>query len=91
MNAYNALQRVLSVDNVSAESYYFYPNPATSILYLSEKLNGARYQIYNTLGQLLLSGNIIDNKLNISSIGKGSYILKVQDDFKVITKKIIKN
>ena len=91
VNAYNALQRVLSVDNVSAESYYFYPNPATSILYLSEKLNGARYQIYNTLGQLLLSGSIIDNKLNISSIGKGSYILKVQDDFKVITKKIIKN
>jgi hypothetical protein len=38
----------------------------------------------------MLTGKIIDNKLNMSSIMKGSYVLKVQDDFKVITKKIIK-
>lgn len=90
VNAYNALQRVLSVNNVKVKSYYFYPNPATNILYLSEKLNGSQYQIYNNLGQLMLTGKIIDNKLNMSSIMKGSYVLKVQDDFKVITKKIIK-
>ena len=48
--------------------------------------------VYNSLGQIVMSEKINDNVLNVSSLAKGVYFVKMQDEnSNVIVKKLIKN
>lgn len=91
VNAFKALQKVLSTENFNAEKFSFYPNPTSGILNMSEKLNDYNYTVYNILGKRVLKGTISDGKINLEAINKGIYTLKIQDNLEFITKKIIKN
>ena len=69
-----------------------YPNPSNSFIKISasEKITGV--EIYNVIGKKVISiSNFNDNKVDISSLSKGVYFLKVTDGDSVATKKIIKN
>ncbi|MDG1804315.1 T9SS type A sorting domain-containing protein [Flavicella sp.] len=80
---------VLSRDNVELEKMIIYPNPASEIIEI--KLNDLREEdikIYTVLGQDLTHFTSYNsNRLNISKLPKGHYILKV----KTFSKKVYKN
>ena len=78
---------VLSNENFSAEKIKVYPNPVNNILYI-ENIADSNYEIYDITGKIVLNG--IGNQINVSSLEKGVYFLKVILEEKIITQKFIK-
>lgn len=68
-----------------------YPNPTKEVLNIetnsATKLN---YSVINYLGQVVKSGSIENNSLNVSNLNAGVYILQINDGQKSVTKKFIK-
>jgi hypothetical protein len=74
-----------------------YPNPTNDLLTLEVDIadnENLFYQLYDMLGKLLVSKNLIDKKtiISMANLAPATYFLKVTDNQKVvITFKIIKN
>ncbi|MFT5762020.1 MAG: thermitase [Polaribacter sp.] len=90
VNAFNALQKVLSVDSFDVSKFPIYPNPTSNILNLSNKLNNNPFSVYDLLGKEVFKGKIVDGKIHLSSLKPGIYTLKIKNNSVRITKKIIK-
>ena len=60
-----------------------YPNPTSSVLHLNvgNNLTNQPYKIVDTLGKVILKGNLNegDNSINVEQLSKGIYYLKVSD------------
>ena len=57
-----------------------YPNPSTSYISLSSLAESKKYVIYTMQGKEILHGTISnDNKIDVRSLEKGLYILKLED------------
>jgi PKD repeat protein len=75
------------------DEFTIYPNPANDVLFItSEEQENADVYIYNTSGQLVMqtllkSGN---ERIDISKLEKGLYLINIQSGDEVFTKKIIK-
>lgn len=69
-----------------------YPNPVQDRLTLmgNTLTDGATAAIYNSVGQLVYSGKIVNNEIATTMLAAGFYTLKVTDGGRVATKKIIK-
>ena len=81
-------------DNSSNEiltTISLYPNPTKDVLNIetnsATKLN---YSVVNYLGQVVKTGSIENNLINVSNLNAGIYILEVNDGQKSVTKKFIK-
>ena len=70
---------ILSVNENIELDFSVYPNPATSIININSKSTILKTEIYNVLGQLVLS-NSNENRIDISSLSKGIYYIKIQDE-----------
>ena len=85
---------VLSTKDNLIENFSFYPNPAKNIInFASTKNNISKVQIFNVIGKKVLeTKNIKNNSLNISTLNKGIYFLRVYDiENKKATQKLIIN
>jgi len=69
-----------------------YPNPANSLIQLNitNRAGLASYSILNTIGQVVMKGDLVSNTINISSLKAGIYLLKATDGQKEFTSKLIK-
>jgi surface protein len=58
-----------------------YPNPVISILNVDNNLTNQPYNIIDTLGKVILKGNLNEgnNSINVEKLSKGIYYLKVLD------------
>lgn len=72
----------VGVDEAGIWELNYYPNPASTNLFLEYNgANAAQYSLHNNLGQMLLSGNLDTAEttaINLTSFAEGVYILKVQ-------------
>ncbi|MDM1062237.1 M4 family metallopeptidase [Empedobacter falsenii] len=69
-----------SLDAVKS-SLSIYPNPVVDNLYISGTLKGHTiYTIYNSLGQIIKSGTISSESINVSSLTKGVYNIVLKND-----------
>jgi len=73
-----------------------YPNPATDILWIDGTelhiKKNSEVQLYNSLGKKVLTGKLNNsdrNYLNIKSLTKGIYLLKIQNSDHSFTQKLI--
>lgn len=69
------------------------PNPVKDILNIKlETTEAASYQVFDTTGQLLLSGTLNNGAANVdvSHLANGLYLVKVTGDIEVFTGKIVK-
>lgn len=72
---------LIECDINSVEDYstneFLYPNPTTNYIHLD--LNGEKYiEITDLRGRLVMKRNTFDNKINLSSLEKGIYIVHVK-------------
>lgn len=72
-----------------------YPTPFNSFVTLNGIEKGKQIEVYNLIGEKLFSIPISDNqkevKLDLSSLSKGMYLIKVQTENGVLCKKIVKD
>ncbi|NCO64956.1 MAG: T9SS type A sorting domain-containing protein, partial [Flavobacteriia bacterium] len=77
--------------NLLEDDFRIYPNPVKNVL--NVKLlgsNSTSFKIINVLGQMVKSGVFTQEKIDVSSLENGMYILQVNNDGEVINKRFIK-
>lgn len=83
-----------TVENDSKEiltTVTLYPNPTRDVLNIeTNSTSSLNYSVINYLGQVVKTGSIENNVLNVASLNAGIYILEVNDGQKSVTKKFIK-
>ncbi len=77
-------------ENANSNAVQVYPNPATDILNVAKVSANATYTIHNVAGQVVSGGKIQDNKVPVSKLQTGVYIISVQDKGNVEKVKFIK-
>lgn len=68
----------LSTKDVNSLTFDVYPNPAKDVLTISSKVSISAVKLYNVFGQEVLKGT--GNRINVSSLSAGYYILKATDN-----------
>ncbi len=67
-----------------------YPNPAKETLHIeSNSFSEKTIELFNVLGKLVFKGKTINSTVNLSNINKGIYILKITEEGKTVTRKIM--
>lgn len=68
-----------------------YPNPTSNYINVHfAKSENLTYKIVNTIGQTVHSGNVLNNRIDVSRLKNGWYLLKINDGQKSISTKIVK-
>ncbi|MCX8525713.1 GEVED domain-containing protein [Chryseobacterium formosus] len=67
-----------------------YPNPVKSTLNVKNISKKANYKIYSAAGQLISSGIILNNKIDVSRLINGVYMIDIDDVQGTAQKKFIK-
>jgi len=69
----------LSIESEIEASLKVYPNPAINELFIdaSENLIGSRVDIYDVQGKRVQSGILNSNRVDVSSLETGNYILQI--------------
>ncbi|MBO0330594.1 MULTISPECIES: T9SS type A sorting domain-containing protein [Flavobacteriaceae] len=73
------------------DGFKLYPNPVTQgKVYIETTLNDPKkILVFDVLGTQVLQTTIIGRELNLSELDKGVYILRVFENNKVATRKLI--
>jgi len=88
----NPTAETLSTDVFDSSSIGLYPNPASNFITLSANIDIESVEVYNVIGKRVLStSNVSDNKIDISTLSNGVYILKASSGTHVVSKKFVKN
>lgn len=84
---------VLSVASFETETMNMYPNPATNAIRFSNITNQVAYRIYNTLGNLILQGNLKNSHeaIDVSTMTTGIYLVEMTSETQSKTFKLLKN
>ncbi|WP_353778664.1 family 16 glycosylhydrolase [Winogradskyella sp. 3972H.M.0a.05] len=84
-------QNQLSTEEITINDFRITPNPASDYINISSDLDIDSVEIYNMLGQRMLKTNSNTNRLNITNIESGLYILKIHAGNATVSNKIIIN
>lgn len=80
----------LGVNAATVQSAQVYPNPAIDLLNITKVSDKATYTIVNMAGQVVAKGKIVDNKVKVSQLVKGVYVIAVDNGGEVSQVKFIK-
>ncbi|WP_269240824.1 T9SS type A sorting domain-containing protein [Flavobacterium limnophilum] len=82
---------VLSLKQNEIAGLNIYPNPVTKgTLYITSDSSEAKtVAVYDILGKQVLSAKTANNAVNVSSLKGGAYIIKITEEGKTDTKKLI--
>ncbi|POS00807.1 putative repeat protein (TIGR01451 family)/predicted secreted protein (Por secretion system target) [Flavobacterium croceum DSM 17960] len=73
------------INNISV-----YPNPVKNILNFKIEDNISKVEVYDISGRILSSNSIHENKIDLSNLKTGNYILKLYTEKGIMNTKIIK-
>ncbi|MDC8002223.1 T9SS type A sorting domain-containing protein [Aequorivita todarodis] len=81
----------LSIDGSKTNVFNIYPNPATKgYVDITSKVNGAKtITIFDILGKQVLKTTFYGDRLDISTLNSGVYILKIEQGKSSATKKLV--
>lgn len=91
-DSYNfILGNLLETTNVKKLETQIFPNPVSENLNITKVSSKAIYKIYSVDGKLMNTGNVKENKVNVSKLSKGVYLITVEENGKSSQSKFIKN
>ncbi|WP_415328844.1 fibronectin type III domain-containing protein [Chryseobacterium sp. MMS23-Vi53] len=64
---------------INQNDILIYPNPVSTVLNVKNISAKANYKIYNAAGQMVSSGIILNNKINVHNLINGVYMIDIQD------------
>ena len=79
----------LYIENITYSLTNIFPNPVKNTLYISGDSNNYNIKVYSLLGQIVITDYNV-NKVDVSSLTKGIYIIKINDENSTTTKRFIK-
>ena len=79
-----------STEDIFAANFSVYPNPAKNLINISTVKSIEKAEIFSIIGKRVVSTTSLkNNKIDVSSLAKGVYILKLVSGDVVGTRKII--
>lgn len=78
-----------SVDELFSSKVSIYPNPASQFINITSNVDINKVEVYNILGKKVLSTLNFKGNLDVSSLSKGMYMLKLTSGNSVASKKLI--
>nr|WP_321411707.1 T9SS type A sorting domain-containing protein [uncultured Carboxylicivirga sp.] len=81
------LGNATAIAKTHANKLKFYPNPVVDFLYLINTSQNVNYEVYSLSGALVKSGSINANKIDVSNLFKGVYLIKVDSQVTKFIKK----
>ena len=84
----------LGIEETEASfEFKVYPNPVKNELHINANENITSIKVYNMLGQevMYIEPNMLNSKIDVSSLNSGAYFVRVSTDRKTKTIKVIKN
>ncbi len=82
--------RTTGINEIDNEIISIYPNPAYTTLFISNIDKRAIISIYDLQGKMIINKVLIDSQVDITDLSRGIYILQINCNNKIITKKLIK-
>ncbi|MFC7775105.1 T9SS type A sorting domain-containing protein [Flavobacterium sp. GCM10027622] len=84
--SFNTLRR----DEHTIPNLKMYPNPAKSqVTISSDNFAEKKIEIYNTLGKMVLAQKTTNNPIDITSLSKGIYMVKISEEGKTDTLRLL--
>lgn len=76
---FSQCDKILSVNElVSQQHFRLYPNPTNDIIQLPESLIRQEYEVYTTLGKIILSGSVSESAtVSLSQLPPGTYFIRL--------------
>ncbi len=56
-----------------------YPNPVKNTLFITKVKDGAKYNVYSAIGQLIQTGVVLGNKIDVSKLINGVFVIDITD------------
>jgi hypothetical protein len=78
------------IDDVIHNKINIYPNPTNDDIFIKSEFQITKVEIYSLLGALTLLENNFNEKISVSALSKGIYMLKIYTDNDIFIQKIIK-
>jgi hypothetical protein len=78
-------------ENSKISTIALYPNPTSDFLNIKSDQKISKVEIYDMSGKIIKSVKLQDYKIEVSTLIKGNYILKISTESGVVTSKFIKN
>ena len=79
-----------SINEIAANQLQIFPNPVKEEIFIKSDLPIDKVEIYSLTGTLLFSESNFSEKISVSALSKGIYLLKVYTDKGVAVSKIVK-
>lgn len=71
----------VSTETLNANNIYISPNPVSNLLNVNGINKPTEFQITDLTGKELLSGKLLNNSIDVSSLHQGIYLFKQEDQF----------
>ncbi|WP_338732671.1 T9SS type A sorting domain-containing protein [Mangrovimonas cancribranchiae] len=84
-------ERQNSINTLQTETVNVYPNPVKNgvVTIASKSDHKKNIEVYNVLGKQVLKTSLLKNKLNVSKLPSGIYILKISIQNQEFTRKLV--
>lgn len=89
-NFTTTVQNPLDINQIEPESIAVYPNPVKDILHFNTAENVMKIIVYDVAGRIVSSNAVTENKVDLSALKKGNYILKIYTENGFMSTKLIK-
>lgn len=83
----------MSVTEIQTEIFTIFPNPVQEILNITSNSASSSIEkitLYGLMGKVVLQTNDISEQLDVSMLKTGVYLVKIETDKGIITKKVLK-
>ena len=89
----SSLSDTAGVEDESLVTLNMYPNPAIDVLNISSQSTINTVEIFNVLGQKVITMQVEDTstEINVSNLNAGIYLIKYEINNSTSTKKFVKN
>ena len=85
-----SVNSALATESFDKSALSYFPNPVKNVLTFTNAEKFSSVEIYNLLGQRVLSQNFSTSDINLSALTSGAYIVKLKSESSVKSIKIIK-
>ncbi len=81
----------LAINDLSAANFEIYPNPASNgfVNIISSSNDAINVSVFDILGKNVITKTLNANRLNVSALQTGVYILKISQNDAITTKKLV--
>lgn len=89
-NIWEYTDTTLGRNDLQSNAIEIYPNPVKKILYLSGDLSNPKFMIRDLQNRQVLSGRYDNNGISIEALATGLYIISIEQNGRILNKKVIK-